>query len=236
MPDDVLKLVAKTGGMVMVNFYSGFITPEGARAMKDMFPRYREFKKKYPQEAEFQEAIDNLSRAYRLQVRPYQIQLQGHGYLLTLKPRFNSVREKLFGGVREARLSQAAVDVLSLSFSTDNTRIATGAADKQTRLWDLATSKELQFFAQDDTVDAVVHEKFHRDSKNDMTLTITMDDPKLYTRQFDLGVEHFRWIPNQQLDEFTCIPSQVQQYLKELGDPAGFDVNAPPQFPANRPQ
>lgn len=86
------------------------------------------------------------------------------------------------------------------------------------------------------TVDAVVHERFHRDSKNDMTLTITMDDPKLYTRQFMLGVEHFRWIPNQQLDEFTCIPSQVQQYLKELGDPAGFDLNAPQQFPANRQQ
>jgi segregation and condensation protein B len=65
-------------------------------------------------EEEFQEAIDNLSRAYRTQGRPYQIQLQGQGYLLTLKPRFNSVREKLFGGVREARLSQAAVDVLSL--------------------------------------------------------------------------------------------------------------------------
>ena len=63
-----------------------------------------------------------------------------------------------------------------------------------------------------------------------------MDDPKLYTKQFALGVEHFRWIPNQQLDEFTCIPSQVQQYLKELGDPAGFDPNAAPQFPANRQQ
>jgi hypothetical protein len=79
------------------------------------------------------------------------------------------------------------------------------------------------------SIDAHVQERFHRDSKNDMTLTITMDDPKLYTKQFMLGVEHFRWIPNQQLDEFTCIPSQVQQYLKELGDPAGFDLNAGPQ-------
>jgi hypothetical protein len=31
------------------------------------------------------------------------------------------------------------------------------------------------------------------------------------------------------IDDFTCIPSQVQQYLKEMGDPAGFDPNAPQQ-------
>jgi len=79
------------------------------------------------------------------------------------------------------------------------------------------------------TTDAHVHERFHRDSKNDLTLTLTMDDPKLYTKQFLLGEEHFRWVPNQQLDDFTCIPSQVQQYLKEMGDPAGFDLNAGPQ-------
>ena len=79
------------------------------------------------------------------------------------------------------------------------------------------------------SIDAHVQERFHRDSKNDLTLTLTMDDPKLYTKQFFLGEEHFRWIPNQQVDEFTCIPSQVQQYLKEMGDPAGFDLNAAPQ-------
>ena len=71
------------------------------------------------------------------------------------------------------------------------------------------------------SVDAHVQERFHRDSKNDLSLKITMDDPKLYTRQFSLGEVHFRWIPNQQLDDFTCIPSEVQQYLKEMGDPAG---------------
>jgi len=79
------------------------------------------------------------------------------------------------------------------------------------------------------SIDAHVQERFHRDDKNDLTLTITMDDPKLYTKQFDLGTEHFRWIPNQVLDEFTCIPSQVQEYLNELGDPAGSDPNAAPQ-------
>jgi len=79
------------------------------------------------------------------------------------------------------------------------------------------------------SIDAHLQERFHRDDKNDLTLTITMDDPKLYTKQFPLGVEHFRWIPNQVLDEFTCIPSEVQEYLNELGDPAGSDPNAPRQ-------
>ena len=79
------------------------------------------------------------------------------------------------------------------------------------------------------SINAHLQERYHRDSKNDMTLTITMDDPKLYTKQFYLGVEHFRWIPNQQLDEYSCIPSQVQEYLKEMGDPAGSDPNAAPQ-------
>jgi WD40 repeat protein len=48
-------------------------------------------------------------------------------------------------------------EVLSLAFSPDNTRIATGGADKKTYLWDVATGKELQFFVQDDAVEAVQH-------------------------------------------------------------------------------
>ena len=76
------------------------------------------------------------------------------------------------------------------------------------------------------SVDAHVTERFHRSSKNALTLTMTMDDPKLYTRPFPLGVDHFRWIPNQTLFDFTCIPSSVQRYLKEMGDPAGSDPAA----------
>jgi membrane dipeptidase len=58
VPDDVLKLVAKNGGVVMINFYSGFIVPEGARAMRDMFQTYRELRKKYPDDKEFQAALE----------------------------------------------------------------------------------------------------------------------------------------------------------------------------------
>ncbi len=57
VPDDVLRLVAKNGGVVMVNFYSGFITPEGARASREMFRIYRELKARYPNEKDLQTAI-----------------------------------------------------------------------------------------------------------------------------------------------------------------------------------
>jgi membrane dipeptidase len=48
VPDDMLKEVKKNGGVVMVNFYSGFIVPETARKMRSVFQEYRE---KYPDPA-----------------------------------------------------------------------------------------------------------------------------------------------------------------------------------------
>src|SRR5437764_13820490 len=36
VPDDVLALVKQNGGVVMVNFFPGFIVPEGARATRRM--------------------------------------------------------------------------------------------------------------------------------------------------------------------------------------------------------
>jgi len=48
VPDDVLKLVKENRGVVMVNFYSGFLTQDGARAMRLMFEKGRELKKQFP--------------------------------------------------------------------------------------------------------------------------------------------------------------------------------------------
>jgi hypothetical protein len=70
------------------------------------------------------------------------------------------------------------------------------------------------------SVDARVTERFQRKSKNDLTLTMTMDDSKLYTRRVSLGTVHFRWIPSQTFFDFSCVPSTVQRYLKEMADPA----------------
>ena len=57
VPDDVLRLVKQNGGVVMVNFFPGFIVPEAARMTRDMFQRLRELQKKYPDEREFRAAI-----------------------------------------------------------------------------------------------------------------------------------------------------------------------------------
>jgi segregation and condensation protein B len=64
--------------------------------------------------SQFQEAIDTLNEEYRSQGRPYHIQPESQGYVLTLRPRYRPVVEKLYGSIREARLSPPAVDVLSL--------------------------------------------------------------------------------------------------------------------------
>jgi segregation and condensation protein B len=65
-------------------------------------------------EAQFLQAIEVLNAGYRKQGRPCMIQAHGHGYILALRPRFKPVMERLFGSVREARLSTVAIDVLAL--------------------------------------------------------------------------------------------------------------------------
>lgn len=65
VPDDVLKLMPKNGGLVMVNFYSGFVVPEAARLRKDMFKIATEFEQKFPNDIPKQrEAMNEWRRAH----------------------------------------------------------------------------------------------------------------------------------------------------------------------------
>jgi segregation and condensation protein B len=63
---------------------------------------------------QFDESIAQLNADYRRQTRPYAIQPQGAGWVLTLRPRYRHVIEKVYGGAKEARLSTGAIDVLAL--------------------------------------------------------------------------------------------------------------------------
>ena len=54
VPDDVLALVKENGGVVMVNFFSGFVVPGSAAKMRQMFAKIRELRAKFPEEADYQ--------------------------------------------------------------------------------------------------------------------------------------------------------------------------------------
>jgi hypothetical protein len=75
------------------------------------------------------------------------------------------------------------------------------------------------------TIQAHVQERFTRTDHNDLQLTITVDDPSIYTKQVSLGTVYFKWIPNQIFDEKLCIPSETIEYLQSVGDPAGSSTS-----------
>lgn len=73
---------------------------------------------------DFHQAIRTLGRWYRSQGRPYYVRLEGNGYTLALRSRFNFIKERMFGSVRETRLSPLAIEVLSLvAYRQPTTRI-----------------------------------------------------------------------------------------------------------------
>jgi membrane dipeptidase len=64
VPDDVLRMIAGNGGVVMVVFFSGYIHPEGARMMANYFEEERALKTRYPEEKEFEQAWKRWKEAH----------------------------------------------------------------------------------------------------------------------------------------------------------------------------
>jgi hypothetical protein len=64
-----------------------------------------------------------------------------------------------------------------------------------------------------------VTETYKRLDHNDLEVTIHIDDPKAYTKPFDITTAHFKWIPKQDFEEQICIGSQELDYLKLIADP-----------------
>jgi segregation and condensation protein B len=58
--------------------------------------------------------VDELNRRYARSGCPYFVAADSDGYRFTLRKPFHPLREKFYGRVREARLSQAAIDVLAV--------------------------------------------------------------------------------------------------------------------------
>ncbi|PQO46481.1 SMC-Scp complex subunit ScpB [Blastopirellula marina] len=63
---------------------------------------------------EIDDLVAQLNRKYEAEGCPYEIAAVGNTYRMGLRDEFRPLREKFYGKVREAKLSQPAVDVLSL--------------------------------------------------------------------------------------------------------------------------
>lgn len=64
--------------------------------------------------AEVDDLVQELNREYEQSGAPYSVQSVGQGYQLALKPEFAGLRDAFYGRIREARLSQQAIDVLAI--------------------------------------------------------------------------------------------------------------------------
>ncbi len=64
VPDEILKQLPADGGLVMVNFYSGFVVPASIENTRKMFEHSRELRQKYGDD---EDAIRKETAAYRAQ-------------------------------------------------------------------------------------------------------------------------------------------------------------------------
>jgi membrane dipeptidase len=58
VPDDVLARVRENGGVVMVNFFPGFLTPEGTRSVEVLFAEEERIRTEHPDPASLRVALD----------------------------------------------------------------------------------------------------------------------------------------------------------------------------------
>jgi hypothetical protein len=84
---------------------------------------------------------------------------------------------------------------------------------------------ERTWVARDGTphsVDAHVHERWTRVDHNTLKVSLSIDDPKMFTKPYSLGTYTYKWVPNQKINEWLCVPSDQIKYLTQQGDPAGY--------------
>jgi len=66
VPDEILLKVKQNGGVVMVNYFSGFVVPESAKQMTEMFQVRRELKQKYPDESDFNREYNRWKSGHKM--------------------------------------------------------------------------------------------------------------------------------------------------------------------------
>jgi len=74
---------------------------------------------------------------------------------------------------------------------------------------------------------AHIQERYTRVDQYNLQLTVTVDDPKFYTKPWTFMRANFYWMKNQEFAETLCIPSEGIEYRDSLARPSGILIEAP---------
>jgi len=69
------------------------------------------------------------------------------------------------------------------------------------------------------SLQGVFEERYTRVDHNHLEMTVTVDDPKIYTKPFVLGTSKFVWVPSQESEEQICVPSEAISYVNLISIP-----------------
>jgi hypothetical protein len=71
---------------------------------------------------------------------------------------------------------------------------------------------------------AHIQERYTRTDQYNLQLTVTVDDPKYYTKPWTWMRANFYWMKAQEFAETLCIPSEAIEYRDTLARPSGIDA------------
>src|SRR6185295_6343904 len=71
---------------------------------------------------------------------------------------------------------------------------------------------------------AHITERYTRPDQYNLQLTVTVDDPKYYTKPWTWMRANFYWMKAQEFSESLCLPSEALQYRDTLARPSGIDA------------
>ena len=71
---------------------------------------------------------------------------------------------------------------------------------------------------------AHLQERYTRVDEYNLQLTVTIDDPKFYTKPWTWMRANFYWMKAQDFSESLCVPSEAIQYRDTLAKPSGIEI------------
>jgi hypothetical protein len=71
---------------------------------------------------------------------------------------------------------------------------------------------------------ARIQERYTRRDQHNLQLTVTVDDPKFYSKPWTWIRGNFYWVLGQEFAETFCIPSEGIEYRDSLAKPSGIEI------------